>query len=340
MELAVFSETSKIPEVKFNREDEFENEIKLNAKMLFGQKTIYLDIKKRIDTSTLGGSIPDGILFDFEDPEDIRFYLVEVELSKHSFYNHIFPQITKFFAFFKNYSGINILIEKVFSVINEDKEIAQEFRNLSESNEIYKSIKDSIENNPQILLIIDEEKSEFKEIMDTYTDTWDKFVIIEVLKRYQLGPRKIFVMSPDFTRRELLFDIEESQESVEEEIKYSENYHLERVDSSIVSLYNYIKDYMLNTDKLIVFNPQKYYISFRKNRNFAYVDIKKKRIKIAVMLPFEKGREMIRFHKLRQFGEGIQRFYGRPSFEITIENNENLDEVFGLLKEAYRNQEE
>ena len=56
------------------------------------------------------------------------------------------------------------------------------------------------------------------------------------------------------------------------------------------------------------------------------------------MLPFEKGQEMIRTHKLRKFTEGVQRFYGRQSFEVTIENEENWEEVLDLLEEAYKAQ--
>ena len=58
------------------------------------------------------------------------------------------------------------------------------------------------------------------------------------------------------------------------------------------------------------------------------------------MVPYEEGSRMIRNHRLRKFTEGIQNFYGRASFEITVENDDNLDEVLTLLKEAYREQEE
>lgn len=75
-----------------------------------------------------------------------------------------------------------------------------------------------------------------------------------------------------------------------------------------------------------------------KKKDFAYLDIKKKKIKIAVMLPYIKGQEFIKNHKLREFTEGIIKFYGRPSFEVKIESEENLDEIFNLLEEAYKRQ--
>ena len=340
MDLAVYHNGIKLQKQEFNLEEDLEREIKINSKRLFGPKTIYLNIKKKIETISLGRSIPDGILFDLEDPEDIKFYLVEVELSKHPFYEHIFPQITKFFAFYKNPASQNILIEKIHSFIIENIEIKTEFENLLEGQELYKSIKDAVENNQKILLVIDGIKPEIKEAQRVYTDTWDKLVIPEILTKYKLGEKEVFILEPDFSREELIIKSEEIEKDPEKQIIYTENYHLEGVNPSIVSFYNKIKNSILGWDSEIIPNPQKYYISFRKNRNFAYLDIKKKKIKIAVMLPYEKGLEMIHHHRLRKFTPGIEKFYGRSSFETTIENDENLEEILELLKEAYKDQEE
>ena len=45
--------------------------------------------------------------------------MVEIELAKHDFYRHIFPQITKFFGFFKNSKSRSELTDKLFSQIEE-----------------------------------------------------------------------------------------------------------------------------------------------------------------------------------------------------------------------------
>ena len=46
--------------------------------------------------------------------------MIEVELSKHSFYSHIFPQITKFFAFLNNKEARNKLIDQIWSLDSAD----------------------------------------------------------------------------------------------------------------------------------------------------------------------------------------------------------------------------
>ena len=120
---------------------------------------------------------------------------------------------------------------------------------------------------------------------------------------------------------------------------HDEKFHTEGIDISVVKIYEQIKDAMLKLDPNIKVNPQKYYISLRKRRNFAFIKLKKKKMHIVVMLPFETGTKLIKEHKLTQKSEGVQKFYSGPCFQVTIENTMNLDEIINTLKEAYLKQE-
>ena len=113
MQTALYYNQKRFSEKEFSKEKDLEDLMFKNAKSLFGQACILIEAKKKIDNKALGGTIPDALLFDLKDPDNPEFYLVEVELAKHSFCNHIFPQITKFFAFFKNPESQSELIEKV-----------------------------------------------------------------------------------------------------------------------------------------------------------------------------------------------------------------------------------
>ena len=334
MKYAIYMEGAKFDETEFKLEEDFEKVVKTNSKMLFGPKTIYFDLKSKVDTKFLGAAIPDGFLFDFSDLETPEFYMVEAELAKHSFYGHIFPQITRFFAFFKDPKSRNNLIDKLFQFVKSNPKLEEEFKAYLGKKEIYKALKDAIENSQNILIIIDENKPEFEEIMKTYTDTWDKMVRIEILKQYTAKGRTIFTLNPDFENIGLV----EPQLPEETKERYTENFHTEYSEPKVVKIYEEIKEATLKLDPNIKINPQKYYISFRKNRNFAFIDLRKKKIKIAIMLPYEVGKSRIKHHRLRQFTDSIQKFYGRSSFEITIENEENLSEVIKLVEEAYRQQ--
>jgi len=109
MRSAIFMDGKKFAETEFKYEPDFERIVKENSTTLFGEKTVFSDLKNKVETKTLGSAIPDGFLFDFKDVENPDFYLVEVERREHDFYKHIFPQVTKFFAFFKNTTSRNFL---------------------------------------------------------------------------------------------------------------------------------------------------------------------------------------------------------------------------------------
>ena len=69
----------------------------------------------------------------------------------------------------------------------------------------------------------------------------------------------------------------------EAEEKYTERFHLEGVDGRIASTYEEIKGGMTKLDPAIKVNPQKYYISLRKNKNFAYIKARKKKMHIVII---------------------------------------------------------
>jgi predicted transport protein len=239
-------------------------------------------------------------------------------LEQHDFFKHIFPQITRFFAFFRNTTSRNNLIDKLFQLVKSNPSLEEEFRKHLGRRELYKALKDIIENSQNILLIIDDNKPEFHDIFETYTDTWDKMVKVEILKQYTANGETIFTMNPDF--EDIGFIEPPTHEEAEGEERYTESF----------------KDEMARLDSNIRINPQRYYISLRKNRNFAYLKFRKRKMHIVVMIPYEDGASLIQKHKLTQLSEGIQKFYNGACFQVTLENKENLDEIMRVLEEAYK----
>ena len=128
--MKLFTNNKTYNQFQFDKEADFEREVVLNSKQFFGTNSIYIDAKRKIETKSLGNSIPDGFLFDLSDKDNPEFYIVEVELAKHDFYNHIFPQITKFFGFYKNPKSQNELVEKIFSFITNDNDIKKSSKNI------------------------------------------------------------------------------------------------------------------------------------------------------------------------------------------------------------------
>ncbi len=331
MRTALFSSGKRFHELKFKKEQDFENLIVDNYKMLFGEKTVYIDVKNKAEGKSLGGVIPDGLLFDISDKDNPEFYLVEVELAKHNFYKHIFPQITKFFAFYRNSASQNRFIEKVHKLVKSNNALNDEFMKYLHGKELYKSIKDAVENSQNILLILDDDKEEIHEVQGIYNDTWGKMVKVEILKKYHTGEEHVLTLNPDFEEVELV----DTSTVYGADQTYSEDFHLDNVTETVKSIYQQIKNQMIRVDEKLIFNPQKYYVSIKKKKNFSYIKIRKKKIRIVVMLPISVGREMIKKHTITELSKGVQGFYNGECFKVNIETEEHLDEVISLLKKAY-----
>lgn len=330
--MVLFQNGKKFTEYIYNMEEDLENEIIYNSSLFFGKDSIYIDAKRKIEAKSLGGTIPDGFLFDLSDKDNPEFYLVEVELSKHDFFNHIFPQITKFFAFFKNSKSQSELVEKIFSIVNTDLNLKKEFKKYLGEKEIYKFIKDTVDNSQNILLIIDEDKKELPEIVETYSDTWGKTVKLMILKKFVNGNEFIFTLNPDFENIE--FADVESVEKVDRagEIEFTEEFHLEDVSDKVKKIYLKIKEELLKFNENLVFNPKKYYISIIHKKNVAFFMFRKKKMRLAVMLSEEEVKDKIKTHTIKHLSEGVQKFWNGPSCEIIIDSEENIKEIIHLLK--------
>ena len=239
--MGIFTDSGRLPEVIFGLEKDFEENVFKNSKLLFGENTILLDTKTLLRGNILGGTIPDGFLFDLSDVNDSQFYLIEVELAKHSFNSHIFPQITKFFGFFKNQQQRQSLIDKLHEVITGDPNILNQFKQRIGKQEVYKFIKDVIENSQNILIVIDGEKTEIADISEIYTDTWGKMVKHIVLRKYSNGEETVYHLDPDFEILEIVGD----EKVVAEKASYDEAHHTDGVPEIVISIFQELKKRVL-----------------------------------------------------------------------------------------------
>jgi len=169
---------------------------------------------------------------------------------------------------------------------------------------------------------------------ETYTDTWGKSVRKLILKSFVCDEKQIYLLNPDFQSLEFV----EEGEKPDSIAIYSEGFHLEDADQKIVDAYNRTKASVTAIDPVIRANPQKYYISLRGRRNFAFIKPLKHKMNIVIMLPIEEGKDIIKAHKVSELSEGIQRFYSGPCFNASVESPEKLEEVIKALAKAYERQ--
>lgn len=84
---------------QYQLEKDFEQDVVANYRHIFGNDTIYIDIKKKIGDNIV--TIPDGYLLDFTFSNTPRLYIIENELSVHDAYKHIGTQLLKFAVSYK-----------------------------------------------------------------------------------------------------------------------------------------------------------------------------------------------------------------------------------------------
>jgi hypothetical protein len=88
----IFNSSGKIfSKIEFSNEVEIEKVVTDNFKLIFGDYSFLL-AKSLISTSSGKGTIPDGIIINFEEE---RWYILEVERGIHGTWEHIAPQIVK-----------------------------------------------------------------------------------------------------------------------------------------------------------------------------------------------------------------------------------------------------
>jgi predicted transport protein len=331
--MIVYKDQIKYSEAEIKLERHLEDDVVQNAKLFFGKDTIYIDAKRKIDSKSLGGTIPDGFLFDLSDKENPAFYIVEVELAKHDFYGHIFPQFTKFFGFFRISNSRGDLVDKLFGIVNNDDELKKEFKRHLQEKEIYKFIKDLVDDSQNILLIIDGEKPELPDVMDTYSDTWGKLVKIIILRKFVSGTSTIFTMEPEFENVDYSYVTKIVDASTSKTTDYSEDYHLKDTSGEVVKIYQTIKAESNKLNESAKFNARKYYIAISAGRNIAFFQFSKKKIRLVLMKDEASVREKITSHPVKHLAESVQKFWNGSCCEVELTKTENLDEVMSVLKE-------
>lgn len=317
-------------EYKFGLEEVFEAEVIAAKELIFGKNTIFIDAKKKIGTLALGNTIPDGFLFDFSDPDNFAFYIVEVELLKHEFYSHIFPQITKFFAFFKNAKRQKELVEKLFATIDSDAALKRRFKTFLGEKEIFRVMSDLVDNSQNILLVIDGAKPELPEITDTYSDTWGKMVRVLEVRKFTGKEDSIITVDPAFENLEYSYE-EPIAETEKKGVIYSEDFHLEGTLQTVRDIYRHIKTIVREEDKTYKFNPQKYYISIKGPKNIVFLKIRKKKIRMIIMMPEKHIRKCIKHHPVKTLSQPVQDFYNGPCAAVEVDSMANIKEIDNLI---------
>ncbi|MFA6925238.1 MAG: DUF5655 domain-containing protein [Bacteroidales bacterium] len=309
-------------EAKFYKESDLEEFITKHHKTLFGENTVVID-----NTKSKNEFFPKMFLFDFSDKEKPRMYIIEIILSENNL-GLLYARITHFLAYLRSKNYQNDFIVELCNVINANDETKNELKSyLYEEQEISELLSDMLDNKPAILILKDNENVVLDLMQAVYIETWGKMVRQILVKKYYCNNNTIFNVNPLFA------DIwKNDKQKKEEAVKLTENDHLCELPDRIRKIYNDIKSALLETDSTLEFNPKKHYISIRKNKNLAFLHLRRKNVDIVVMNEESDTRERVKLHRIKSLPESVKRFWNGECCTIVVENSDNLQEVIELLK--------
>jgi predicted transport protein len=196
------------------------------------------------------------------------------------------------------------------------------------SGEIYKFISDLISVKPKIIIVINEKTSELNEV------TRDIRGDIKILE-FKIFRRECISEEVDAYLFNPVIDFKNIEKPIvpklEEAKKYTEEEHKKKIPEKILELYNKFKEKVLDLADGITIRPRKRYIGFVAKTNFTDVLLQKSKIKI--WLNLRKGT----IDDPKKFARDISNVghWGNGDYEINISNDENLEYLISLIKQAY-----
>lgn len=144
----------------FESEAELEQVVIENAEYLFGPASIYIP-KTLIETRDGDGTIPDGYVVDLSSRV---WYIVEAEISRHSVWGHIAPQVAKQLIAASNPSSKQKLIEKIVQRVRDDGDLMERFEDESiHPLDVHRTLAEIIDQAPIVAMPIDAVKDDLRE---------------------------------------------------------------------------------------------------------------------------------------------------------------------------------
>ena len=185
----------RFQQIRYVSESAFKPTILQNAKVFFGDSTIYVELESIAEPIPKGIIIPDAVLFDFNSEKPFM-YLIENHLIGDNSNEHIWNRITKLISSIKNPMTRKQLIEKILAQVLTRQSVEQGSKRLL-GVEFEPNLKDILDYELGILLILDQSSLELNDIMDTYVE-WKDLVEIFVLEEYHANNGILLSLAPAF----------------------------------------------------------------------------------------------------------------------------------------------
>jgi len=144
-----------------DEEKEFHPMVKEHSKEIFGEDSVYFDIKHKLESKAGIVSIPDAYVISLSKPP--QWFIVENELSSHPVFEHIVPQLSKFIQGIKNPYSQKQIVKVLHKEITGDPFLKLLVERNIASKETYLFISELISQPPKIAIVVEEMTDEIRE---------------------------------------------------------------------------------------------------------------------------------------------------------------------------------
>jgi hypothetical protein len=163
-----------------DEEKEFHPMIKEHSREIFGEDSVYFDIKHKLSSKSGIAAIPDAYVITLSKPYE--WYIVENELASHPVYSHIVPQISKFVDNIEELETQRDIRSILDKEVNEDV-VLKALIEKKTGQDSYRFLSELVSKQPKIALIIDKMTPEvekasksLKKLADTEIIEFQTFV--------------------------------------------------------------------------------------------------------------------------------------------------------------------
>jgi len=136
-----------------DEEKDFHPMIKEHSKEIFGENSIYFDIKHKLRSKSGIATIPDAYVISLSKP--YTWYIIENELSSHQVYDHIVPQVSKFVGNIDELETQTEIRDILDKEVDQDR-VLKAYVEKMIGQDIFRFLTELVSKPPKIVLVIDD----------------------------------------------------------------------------------------------------------------------------------------------------------------------------------------
>ncbi len=315
---------------KYKDEDELERLLVEHSEIIFGADSVTFP-KRKIKARSGIATIPDGFVLLINEK---KWYILEVELASHPLYEHIVVQISKFNSAIKNQNTRKKLIDVFYDEIENNIQIKYKLEFNKITKELYKFLSDTLNKDPEIIIVIDEQTKELDEVCEglPFRTTVLNF---ETYQREEIGVG-VHIHSFDTLKDYVIKEQPQPRKIDKTKVKgkeYSEEHHIKGKPKEVLELYRTIDKFCRELDPTAV--QKKFlarYVRYAHEKNiFCCVHLQKSGLRVWLKLNYldlESPPEYVR--DVSNIGH-----WGVGDVELAIDSLERFQNAKFLIQKSF-----